>query len=84
MPKESTLLDRVAAALPSKGPAPLMSRLPPEVAAELMTVRDAWRKGHPKIGRATKTSLGRILADHLRSQGVAVSYTTVVRWLEEK
>lgn len=83
MGKKSSLLDQIASDLPSRGPLPIMERLPADLAAEMNEVRAAWRAGDEKLAKATKTGLGRLIAKHLRARGVSIGEEAVVRWLQE-
>lgn len=80
---KTSLLEQVAGEIPSKGPRPIMDRLPADVAAEMREVRDAWRDGDPKLAKATKTGLGKLICKHLRARGVTIGDEAVIRWLTE-
>lgn len=83
MAKRPTLLDQVAGEIPCKGPRPIMERIPAPLADEMREVRDAWKSGDPKVAKATKTGLGKIIAKHLRARGVTIGDDAVIRWLVE-
>jgi len=80
---KTRLIDQIATEIPSKGPKPLMERLPPDLWAEVCEVRDAWRARTGAYAKATKTSLGELLAKHLKERGVVIGSHAVQRWLTE-
>lgn len=84
MAKPPSLLERVRGEIPSKGPRPIMERIPADLAAEMREVRDAWRAGKdPLLAKATKTGLGKLLTKHLRERGIVIGDDAVIRWLTE-
>lgn len=83
MAKPASLLERVRGEIPSKGPRPIMDRIPADLAAEMREVRDAWRAGDPSLAKATKTGLGKLLTKHLRERGIVIGDDAVIRWLIE-
>lgn len=80
---KTRLVDTIATEIPSKGPKPLIERLSPDLFAELCEVRDAWRSRTGAYAKATKTSLGELIAKHLKDRGVVIGAHAVQRWLTE-
>lgn len=80
---KTRLIDTIATEIPCKGPKPLMERLPPDLFAEVCEVREAWRTRSGAYAKATKTSLGELLAKHLKDRGIVIGSHAVQRWLTE-
>lgn len=74
------LLDDVLGTLPTeRGVKPWYETVPPDLAEELRIIKEQWLSG--KLP-ATKTGLGYTLSRALKSRGVTIGHSGVIRWLE--
>ena len=75
-----SLLDEVENNIPkSKGFAPWYEKLPDDIREECEQIKAAWQAG--RLG--TKTGLANALSRSLKSRGIGIGCSGVIKWLEK-
>lgn len=79
MAKRATMLDQVRATVRNRGPKRWYQTAPPDVMAELETVRTAYRR---RELAATKSAIATALSKILAGRGITIGQIAITKWLD--